>query len=78
MKTVVSGEGDTGGIIYNRSLIDLARHCGFHPRACQAYRAKTKGKVERPFRYIREDFLARSFCNLDDLNEQLRRWPTGR
>ena len=75
MKTVVTGEGDTGGIIYNRSLIDLARHYGFHPRACQAYRAKTKGKVERPFRYIREDFfLARSFRNLDDLNEQLRRW----
>jgi transposase len=75
MKTVVTGEGDTGGIIYNRALIDLARHYGFHPRACQAYRAKTKGKVERPFRYIREDFfLARSFSNLDDLNAQLRRW----
>ncbi|CAK7262144.1 protein of unknown function (plasmid) [Shinella sp. WSC3-e] len=40
-----------------------------------AYRAKTKGKVERPFRYIREDFfLARSFRNLDDLNAQLRHW----
>jgi transposase len=74
MKTAVTGEGDTG-IIYNRSLIDLARHYGFHPRACRAYRAKTKGKVERPFRYIREDFfLARTFRNLDDLNEQLRRW----
>ena len=36
---------------------------------------KTKGKVERPFRYIREDFfLARSFRNLDDLNAQLRHW----
>lgn len=34
-----------------------------------------KGKVERPFRYIREDFfLARSFRNLDDLNIQLRHW----
>ena len=34
-----------------------------------------KGKVERPFRYIREDFfLARSFRNLDDLNVQLRHW----
>jgi len=34
-----------------------------------------KGKVERPFRYIREDFfLARSFRNLADLNEQLRHW----
>src|SRR4051812_29196564 len=33
------------------------------------------GQVERPFRYIREDFfLARSFCNLDDLNAQLADW----
>jgi transposase len=75
MKTAVTGDGDEGGIVYNRALIDLARHYGFHPRACQAYRAKTKGKVERPFRYIRQDFfLARSFRNLEDLNDQLRRW----
>ena len=45
------------------------------PKACRPYRAKSKGKVERPFRYIRQDFfLARSFRNLDDLNQQLRRW----
>ncbi|OLP56364.1 integrase [Rhizobium rhizosphaerae] len=75
MKTAVIGEGQTEGIVYNRALLDLARHYGFHPRACQPYCAKTKGKVERPFRYIREDFfLARTFCNLDDLNAQLRHW----
>jgi Mu transposase-like protein len=34
-----------------------------------------KGKVERPYRYLREDFfLGRSFRNLDDLNQQLRQW----
>jgi transposase len=75
MKTVVTGEAHSGGIVYNRALIDLARHFGFHPRACRPYRAKTKGKVERPFRYIREDFfLARSFNNLEDLNRQLQHW----
>ena len=75
MKTAVIGEGETGGIVYNRSLVDLARHYGFHPKACRPYRAKTKGKVERPFRYIREDFfLARTFRNLDDMNQQLRHW----
>lgn len=75
MKTAVIGEGDTGGIVYNRALVDLARHYGFHPKACRPDRAKTKGKVERPFRYIREDFfLARSFRNLEDLNAQLRHW----
>ncbi|CAK7261977.1 MULTISPECIES: IS21 family transposase [unclassified Shinella] len=75
MKTAVVGEGQTEGIVYNRALVDLARHYGFHPKACRPYRAKTKGKVERPFRYIREDFfLARTFRNLDDLNAQLRHW----
>ena len=73
MKTAVIGEDADGLVIYNRALVDLARHYGFQPRACRPYRAKTKGKVERPFRYIREDFfLAGAFRNLDDLNEQLR------
>jgi transposase len=75
MKTAVIGEDADGLVVYNRSLVDLARHYGFQPKACRPYRAKTKGKVERPFRYIREDFfLAGSFRNLDDLNTQLRHW----
>src|SRR6266700_3058304 len=62
-------------LVYSRALIDFARHHAFQPKACRPYRAKTKGKVERPYRYIREDFfLARSFRNLDDLNGQLRHW----
>ena len=33
------------------------------------------GKIERPFRYIRQDFfLARTFRNLDDLNTQFDGW----
>ena len=76
MRTVFSREDpDAGHIVYNRTLIKFARHYGYLPKACQAYRAKTKGKVERPFRYIREDFfLGRSFRNLDDLNVQFRQW----
>jgi hypothetical protein len=74
MKTIVIGE-TAGSIVYNRALIDFARHYSFQPKACRPYRAKTKGKVERPYRYIREDFfLARSFRNLDDLNAQLQHW----
>jgi hypothetical protein len=75
MKTAVTGEDDQGHIVYNRSLLGLARHYRFQPRACRPYRAKTKGKVERPFRYIREDFfLGRSFRNMEDLNAQLIDW----
>jgi hypothetical protein len=75
MKTAVLGQDADGLIIYNRSLLDLARHFGFQPKACRPYRPQSKGKVERPFRYIREDFfLGSSFRNLDDLNGQLRSW----
>jgi transposase len=75
MKTAVTGEDDAGHIVYNRSLLALAQHYRFQPRACRPYRAKTKGKVERPFSYIRQDFfLGRCFRNLDDLNAQLTGW----
>jgi transposase len=75
MKTAVLGEGPDRHIIYNAKLVALAQHYGFTPRACRPYRAQTKGKVERPFRYIRQDFfLARRFRNLADLNAQLRHW----
>jgi transposase len=52
MRTVFRREDpDAGHIIYNRTLIDFARHYGYLPKAGKAYRAKTKGKVEGPFRY---------------------------
>lgn len=75
MKTAVLGESETRHIIYHPRLLELAEHYGFTPRACAAYRAKTKGKVERPFGYVRDDFfLAGAFCNIDDLNRQYTQW----
>ncbi len=75
MKTAVIDEDADGRVIYNSSLAALLGHYGAVPRACRPYRAKTKGKVERPYRYIRQDFfLARSFRDLDDLNAQFDRW----
>lgn len=77
MKTAVLEEAaeQPQHIVYNAKLVALAKHYGFTPRACCAYRAKTKGKVERPYRYIRQDFfLGRRFRDLEDLNQQLRHW----
>lgn len=75
MKTAVLGEDDARHIIYHPRLLELAEHYGFAPRACAAYRAKTKGKVERPFSYVRDDFfLAGEFQNLTDLNRQFANW----
>ena len=78
MKTAVTGEDDDQGIAYNGKLLEFAGHYGFVPKACRPYRAKTKGKVERPFRYVRQDFfLGRTFQNLNDLNSQFRNWLDG-
>lgn len=75
MKTAVLGEDDARHIIYHPRLLELAEHYGFTPRACAAYRAKTKGKVERPFSYVRDDFfLAGQFQDLEDLNRQFADW----
>ncbi len=74
MKTAVIGETE-GVVQYNLSLLTLLSYYDAVPRACQPYRAKTKGKVERPFRYIRQDFfLGRTFRDLDDLNHQFDHW----
>lgn len=42
---------------WNSSLLDLANHYGFQPRACRPYRARTKGKVERFNSYLKSSFI---------------------
>ena len=67
-----------GGLILNAEFLRFAAHWGFMPRSCRPYRARTKGKVERPIRYLRESFFyARTFINDADLNEQAARWLDG-
>jgi len=48
---------DGGKVIENPEFLRFAAHWGFRIRACRPYRAKTKGKVERPVRYVRQSFL---------------------
>jgi hypothetical protein len=53
----------------------FAAHWDFRIRACRPYRAKTKGKVERPIGYVRESFFyGRHFLNDADLNAQALSW----
>jgi hypothetical protein len=76
MRTVFHRENiEDGHIIYNATLRAFAAHCRFQPKACRPYRAQTKGKVERPFRYVREDFfLGGNFRDLDDPNTPFHIW----
>ena len=64
-----------GSVIENAELSRFAHHWQFRPRACRPYRAKTKGKVERPIRYVRDSFFyARQFTSDEDLNDQAVAW----
>ena len=46
MRTVFNREDpETSHIVYNRTLLAFARHYGYLPKACKAYRAKTKACV---------------------------------
>lgn len=64
-----------GQLVVNQEFLRFAAHWGFRPRACRPYRARTKGKVERPIRYIRGNFVyGRIFLNDADLDAQRERW----
>lgn len=73
---VVDDERLTGGkLLENPQCVRFAKHWGFRIRACRPYRARTKGKVERPIRYVRENFFyGREFVNDDDLQAQAEHW----
>ncbi len=49
---------------------------GFLPRACRPRRARTKGKVERMVKYLRENFFVRyhRFDSFAHVNQQLEQW----
>jgi hypothetical protein len=55
--------------------MDFASYYGFVPRLCRPRRKETKGKVERPYSYIRSSFFIGSeFGDLTDLNEKRWNW----
>lgn len=55
---LMSGSRADGSPIFASDWVDVAALLGTRPRACRPYRAKTKGKVERVIREVKEDFLA--------------------
>lgn len=64
-----------GQLVVNEEFLRFAAHWSVTPRACRPYRAQTKGKVERPIFYVRDNFVyGRTFLGDGDLEDQLRRW----
>ena len=68
---------------WNDELKALAEVCGFTPRLCRPYRARTKGKVERFNSYLKGSFVVPLAATIEAgglrlsvelLNAHVRRW----
>ena len=77
MRAVILEDARAGGgtLLENPEFLRFAAHWDFRIRACRAYRAKTKGKVERPISYLRGNFVyGREFLGDADLNAEVLTW----
>ena len=58
-------------IRYNPHALLLAKHLGTELNACPYYWPRKKGKIERPFAYIEEQFVkGNTFETMDELNRR--------
>jgi transposase len=60
---------------FNKTLLGFALHYGFKPEVTPAYAPWVKGKVERPYHFIREGFWrGYTFTGLRQANRDLLAW----
>lgn len=60
---------------WNPLMMDFLAHHGIAPATHRPYRPRTKGKVERAIRYLKDNFLkGRVFADLADLKAQGQHW----
>jgi transposase len=75
LKTAVLSRTADGKTHWHPRYLDFAHYYGFRPRACQPYRAQTKGKVESGVKYLRRNFWPGTvYRDLADLNRQAQQW----
>ncbi|WP_447887378.1 IS21 family transposase [Serratia fonticola] len=69
-------KNNNGKVVFNSGFLLLADHYDFLPRACRPRRARTKGKVERMVKYLKENFFVRyrRFDSFTHVNQQLEQW----
>lgn len=76
MSTAVLGRwGPDRKPIWHPPFLDFARHYAINPKACAVGDPDRKGKIEKPFRLVFDDFLKeKSFRSWDDLAAQATHW----
>jgi len=74
MKNVYIGN-IAGKSKFNDTLVGFALHYGFEPKVAPAYAAWVKGKIERPYSFIREGFWrGYGFVCLESANRDILTW----
>jgi len=75
-KTAVITHANGQEAQFNPRFVDLAGCYGFQPRACQPYRARTKGKDERMVGYVKQNFFVRyrAFDSVEQMNLLAEHW----
>ena len=77
LKSVVT-ERAGKAVRFSDDILELASHYRFKPAPVGVGQPEQKGRVERAIRYVRSSFFeARTWSDLDDLNEQARSWCLG-
>jgi len=73
--SVLLAAGSGADAIVAPEMLAFARTLGFRFRAHRVGHPDRKGRIERPFAYIENNFLvARDFADFDDLNRQAVAW----
>jgi transposase len=75
MATAVLGRLSGNDVLWHPRFLDFARHYGFDPFACKQRDPDRKGKKEKSFRLVGDDFLkGAEFDSWDHLDECRRHW----
>ena len=75
VQAVLGRVGPDREVLWQPRLLDCARHYGFEPVACAVRDPDRKGKDEKIFQLIENDFLkGSSFESWDDLERRSRAW----
>lgn len=74
-QAVLGRLGKEREVLWQSRLLDCARHYGFTPVACAVRDPDRKGKDEKVFRLVEDDFLKGSeFESWEDLERRCRAW----
>ncbi|MDT8719666.1 IS21 family transposase [Clostridium sp. 19966] len=69
-KALVISHASGSEVNFNEDALRLFAHLKTTPNACKPLRARTKGKIEKPFQFIEEQFIkGNKFNSMEELND---------